>query len=141
MEKHYDRLRLGLDIIVLAICLWMASYPFRTGHSVHVNLATAALFLALAINCAFRIHSYFKMARIRENAATEEEIVRAERRQGLIASIFSNAMAILVLLVFLAQALFTHFSLTFSIVLAVCALCFGGILVLSIKNLNRFDRS
>ena len=141
MEKHYDRIRLGLDIIVLAICLWMASDPFRTGHSVHVNLATATLFLALAINCAYRIYTYFKMARIRENAATEEEIVRAERRQGLIVSIFSNAMAILILLVFFAQALFTHFNLTFTIVLAVCALCFGGILVLSIKNLKRFDRS
>ena len=140
MEKHYDRIRLGLDIIVLAICLWMASDPFRTGHSVHVNLATAALFLALAINCAYRIYTYFKMARIRENAATEEEIVRAERRQGLIVSIFSNAMAILVLLVFFAQALFTHFNLAFTIVLAVCALCFGGILVLSIRNLKRFDR-
>ena len=140
MEKHYDRIRLGLDIIILAICLWMAAYPFRTGVSVHVNLATAALFLALAINCAFRIHTFFKMERIRKNAATEEEIVRAERRQGLIVSIFSNAMAILVLLIFLIQVLVTHFSLAFTIVLAVCALCFVGILVLSIKNLKRFDR-
>ena len=141
MEKYYDKIRLVLDIIVLAICLWMASYPFRTGTSVRVSLAVAALFLALAINCAYRIYSYFKMDRIRKNAATEEEIARAERRQGLIASIFSNAMAILVLLVFFVQALFTHFSLAFTIVLAVCALCFGGILILSIKNLKRFDRS
>ena len=140
MEKHYDRIRLGLDIIVLAICLWMASYPFRTGVSVRVSLAVAALFLALAVNCAYRIYSYFKLARIRKNAATEEEIVRAERRQGLIASIFSNAMAILVLLVFLVQALFTHFNLTFTIVRSVLALCFGGILFLSIRNLKRFDR-
>ena len=141
MEKYYDKIRLVLDIIVLAICLWMASYPFRTGTSVRVSLAVAALFLALAINCAYRIYSYFKMDRIRKNAATEEEIARAERRQGLITSIFSNAMAILVLLVFFVQALFTHFSLAFTIVLAVCALCFGGILILSIKNLKRFDRS
>ena len=141
MEKYFDKIRLVLDIIVLAICLWMASYPFRTGTSVRVSLAVAALFLALAINCAFRIYTYFKMDRIRKNAATDEEIVRAEHRQGLIASIFSNAMAILVLLVFFVQALFSHFSLAFTIVLAVCALCFGGILVLSIKNLKRFDRS
>ena len=51
-----------------------------------------------------------------------------------------SAIFFLVLLVFFAQALFTHFNLTFTIVLAVCALCFGGILVLSIKNLKRFDR-
>ena len=141
MDKYYDKMRLGLDIAILAICLWLVSYPFRTGNTVHVSLGGALLFLAIAINCAFRIYTYLKMARIRKNAATEEEIVRAERRQVLIVSVFSNATAILVLLAFLIQALVAHASLALTIVLAVCALCFAGILVLSIKNLKRFDRS
>ena len=140
MDKYYDRLRLVLDIVCLAIFLWMFAYPFRTGNPVHVGIGTALLFLVLAINCAYRIYTYFKMARIRKNADTEEEIARAERRQGLIVSIVSNATGVLVLLVFLLQALILHASLAFIIVLAVGTLCFAGILVLSIKNLKRFDR-
>jgi hypothetical protein len=136
----FDRSKLWLNIVGLAICLWMVAYPFRTGNTVHASLGAAALFLVFAINCAFRIYSYLKLERVRKSDATEEEIVRAERRTGLVITIFSNVTGILLLLVFLIQVLVTHFNLVLTIFLAVCILCFAGILVLSIKNLKRFDR-
>ena len=115
----------------MAIFLWMIAYPFRTGNTVHVSSGAALLFLALAINCAFRIYSYI----IRKRTTSESIIVRAERRQNLIISIFSNATAILILLFFFVKAL----HLAFTIFVAIFLLCFAGILILTIKNLRRFD--
>lgn len=136
-----DKPRLWLNILCLAIFLWMVAYPFYTGNTVHVSSGAALLFLALAINCAFRIYSYLKLIRIRKRATSETEIVRAEHRQSLIISIFSNATAILILLFFFVQALVVRSNLAFTIFVAVCLLCFTGILILSIRNLRRFDQS
>ena len=124
----------------MAIFLWMVAYPFYTGNTVHVSSGAAILFLLLAINCAFRIYSYLKLIRIRKRVTSETEIVRAERRQNLIISIFSNATAILGLMFFFIQALVAHINLVYTIGLAVCILCFAGILILSIRNLRRFDQ-
>ena len=135
----YEKPRLWLNIVCMAIFLWMVAYPFRTGNTVHLSSGAALLFLLLAINCAFRIYSYLKLIRIRKRATSETEIVRAERRQSLIISIFSNATAILGLLFFFIKALATHSHLAFTIFVAVCLLCFVGILILTIKNLRRFD--
>ena len=135
----YEKPRLWLNVVCMAIFLWMVAYPFRTGNTVHLSSGAALLFLLLAINCAFRIYSYLKLIRIRKRAASVAEIVRAERRQSLIISIFSNATAILGLLYFFVQALAAHSNLVYAVVLAVCILCFAGILILSIRNLRRFD--
>ena len=132
--------RLWLNILCMALFLWMVAYPFYTGNTVHVSSGAAILFLLLAINCAFRIYSYLKLIRIRKRATSETEIVRAERRQDIIISIFSNAIAILGLLFFFVQALAAHMNLVYTIILAVCILCFAGILILSIRNLRRFDQ-
>ena len=139
-SSSFDKPRLWLNILCMAIFLWMVAYPFYSGNTVHVSSGAALLFLLLAINCAFRIYSYLKLIRIRKRATSETEIVRAERRQDLIMSIFSNATAILGLLFFFIQALVAHSNLVYVIVLAVCILCFAGILILSIRNLRRFDQ-
>ena len=135
----YEKPRLWLNIVCMAIFLWMVAYPFLTGNTVHLSSGAALLFLLLAINCAFRIYSYLKLIRIRKRADSETEIVRADRRQSLIISIVSNATAILCLLFFFIKALATHINLVSTIFLAVCILCFAGILILTIQNLRRFD--
>ena len=139
-SSSFYKPRLLLNILCMAIFLWMVAYPFYTGNTVHVSSGAAILFLLLAINCAFRIYSYLKLIRIRKRVTSETEIVRAERRQNLIISIFSNATAILGLMFFFIQALVAHINLVYTIGLAVCILCFAGILILSIRNLRRFDQ-
>ena len=137
----FDRTKLWLNVLCLAFCLGMIVYNLCTGTTNHASLNAALLFLVFAINCIFRIYTYFKLERIRKSDAAEAEIVRAERRTGLVITLFSNVTAILFLLVMLIETLVRHPKMDFfTIILTVCMLCFVGLLVLSIQNLKRFDR-
>ena len=70
----------------------------------------------------------------------ESQIIRAERRQGIIITIFSNATGMLCLLVYLIHSILIKGPKALDIFCAFCAICFGVILVQSIQNLKRFDR-
>ena len=138
----FDRKKLWMNVMFLAICLGMIVYNLCTGTSILASLSAALLFLFFAINCAFRIYTYFKLERVRKSDATEEEIVRAERRTGIVITLFSDVTAILFLLAMLIETLVRHPRVDFfTIILAVCTLCSVGLLVLSVQNLRRFDRS
>ena len=71
----------------------------------------------------------------------DSQFIKAERRQSIIINIFSNATAVLCLLVFLINHITIKGSLVaFDAFLGICAICFSVILVQSIQNLKRFDR-
>ena len=138
----FDRTKLWLNILGLAICLGMIVYNLHTGTTIIASLSAALLFLYFAINCLFRIYSYFKLERVRKSDTTETEIVRAERRTGLVITLFSNATGILFLLIILIESLVRSPKMDFfTILISVLTLGCIGILIQSIKNLKRFDRS
>ncbi len=102
---------------------------------------SSLLFLFLAVNCTFRVFSYAKLNRIKKSMANDSQFVKAERRQSIIINIFSNATAVLCLLVFLIHHItIKGTSVAFDAFLGICAICFSVILVQSIQNLKRFDR-
>ena len=137
--SSFDKTKLWLNIVGCVCCLFMAAYLLisRVARS---DVSGAMLFLVFAINCAFRIYSYYKLERARKTATSETEMVRTERRQGLIIGIFSNATAIALMLLLVIEGILRN-SRAVVILSAVFALCFAGILVQSIRNLKRFDRT
>lgn len=98
------------------------------------------LFGIFAVNSLFRVYSYFKLDRIRKSVPDEKELVRAERRQGLVISIFSNAMFLLFLLLLLIVSITKPLPVVFIIFCAAVLLCMIWTLVLSVRNLKKFDR-
>ena len=97
------------------------------------------IFLFLALNCTFRGFSYARLNRMKKSIADEALFVREERRQGLIITIFSNATALLCLLALLLHSIIVKSPSASMWFFAFCAICFGIILIQSIKNLRRFD--
>ncbi|MBR6933630.1 MAG: hypothetical protein IKH49_10075 [Bacteroidales bacterium] len=70
----------------------------------------------------------------------DSQFVKAECRQSIIINIFSNATAVLCLLVFLIHHItIKGSSVAVDAFLGICAICFSVILVQSIQNLKRFD--
>ena len=98
--------------------------------------------MVIAANCTNRIRSYFKIRRMRKNAFSEKEVAKAERRSGIVNSIFSNATIgfymLLMAVVFLFSGLKNRFY--FMAFCALLAFCFVGLFVISLRNLKRFDR-
>ena len=135
----FDRTKLWLNVLCLAMCLGLIVYNLCTGST--ASLGAVLLFLYFAINCLFRIYSYFKLERVRKSDASEAEIVRGERRTGLVITMFSNATAILFLLIMLIESLIKYHKMDFfTILVAVLTLGLIGVLIQSIRNLKRFDR-
>lgn len=95
----------------------------------------------MAERSLYWIFAYLKLDRFRKNASGEEEIVRAERRYRLVVSIFSNAVYLLFILLLVFLGVRKSIPVTFIIVCAAIALGFVWTLVLSIRNLRRFDRT
>ena len=108
-----------------------------TGHSKGIGYL---LFLILAVNCTFRVFAYAKLKRLEKSITDEHQLIRAERRQGLIITLFSNATAMLGLLLFLIHSILIKGPAALDIFFLFCAVCFGGILVLTIQNLRRLDK-
>jgi len=99
-----------------------------------------ALFAIIAVFALFRIFLCLKFEKIRKDASSEEELLRVERRQDLIVSIFTNAKYFLFILLIAIFAILESIPAYVTIPLALAALLCILPLYESIRNLRRFDR-
>ena len=136
----YSKPKLWANVICAALLYVLFAYELHsrlTGHSKGVGYL---LFLILAVNCTFRVFAYAKLKRLEKSITDERQLIHAERRQGLIITLFSNATAMLGLLVFMIHSILIKGPAALDIFFLFCAVCFGGILILTIQNLRRLDK-
>ena len=136
----YTKPKLWANVICAALLYVLFAYELHsrlTGHSKGIGYL---LFLILAVNCTFRVFAYAKLKRLEKSITDERQLIHAERRQGLIITLFSNATAMLGLLVFMIHSILIKGPAALDILFLFCAVCFGGILVLTIQNLRRLDK-
>ena len=136
----YSKPKLWANVICAVLLYVLFAYELHsrlTGHSKGVGYL---LFLILAVNCTFRVFAYAKLKRLEKSITDERQLIHAERRQGLIITLFSNATAMLGLLVFMIHSILIKGPAALDIFFLFCAVCFGGILVLTIQNLRRLDK-
>ena len=136
----YTKPKLWANVICAALLYVLFAYELHsrlTGHSKGIGYL---LFLILAVNCTFRVFAYAKLKRLEKSITDEHQLIRAERRQGLIITLFSNATAMLGLLLFLIHSILIKGPAALDIFILFCACCFGGILILTIQNLRRLDK-
>ena len=139
--RTFSKPKLWANVAGGIICYIMFAYGLYDSLINNSSMIGSLLFLFLAVNCTFRVFSYVKLKRIKENAADDSQFVKAERRQDIIISIFSNATAMLCLLVFLICNISRKGTLIFEVFIGICAICYCVILVQSIQNLKRFDKN
>ena len=136
----YSKPKMWANVICAALLYVLFAYELHsrlTGHSKGIGYL---LFLILAVNCTFRVFAYAKLKRLEKSITDEHQLIRAERRQGLIITLFSNATAMLGLLVFMIHSILIKGPAALDIFFLFCAVCFGGILILTIQNLRRLDK-
>ena len=136
----YSKPKLWANVICAALLYVLFAYELHsrlTGHSKGIGYL---LFLILAVNCTFRVLAYAKLKRLEKSITDERQLIHAERRQGLIITLFSNATAMLGLLVFMIHSILIKGPAALDIFFLFCAVCFGGILILTIQNLRRLDK-
>ena len=136
----YSKPKLWANVICAVLLYVLFAYELHsrlTGHSKGIGYL---LFLILAVNCTFRVFAYAKLKRLEKSITDERQLIHAERRQGLIITLFSNATAMLGLLVFMIHSILIKGPAALDIFFLFCAVCFGGILVLTIQNLRRLDK-
>ncbi len=136
----YTKPKLWANVICAALLYVLFAYELHsrlTGHSKGIGYL---LFLILAVNCTFRVFAYAKLKRLEKSITDERQLIHAERRQGLIITLFSNATAMLGLLVFMIHSILIKGPAALDIFFLFCAVCFGGILILTIQNLRRLDK-
>lgn len=136
----YTKPKMWANVICAALLYVLFAYELHsrlTGHSKGIGYL---LFLILAVNCTFRVFAYAKLKRLEKSITDERQLIHAERRQGLIITLFSNATAMLGLLVFMIHSILIKGPAALDIFFLFCAVCFGGILVLTIQNLRRLDK-
>ena len=136
----FDKTNLWRHIAGFVCCCAFILYLLynRSFHGNDYILILAFSFIAV-VNLV-RIFLSLKFERIRKNASDEAEIARAERRQGLIVSIFTNAeyfLAILMIAIFgIRESFPAYVTIPLSLAAILCILP----LYESIRNLRRFDR-
>lgn len=136
----YSKPKLWANVICAVLLYVLFAYELHsrlTGHSKGVGYL---LFLILAVNCTFRVFAYAKLKRLEKSITDERQLIHAERRQGLIITLFSNATAMLGLLLFLIHSILIKGPAALDVFFLFCAVCFGGILILTIQNLRRLDK-
>ena len=136
----YTKPKMWANVICAALLYVLFAYELHsrlTGHSKGIGYL---LFLILAVNCTFRVFAYAKLKRLEKSITDERQLIHAERRQGLIITLFSNATAMLGLLVFMIHSILIKGPAALDIFFLFCAVCFGGILILTIQNLRRLDK-
>ena len=136
----FSKPKMWANVVGGIICYIMFAYELYARLINDSSIISSLLFLFLAVNCTFRVFSYAKLNSIKKSMANDSLFVKAERRQGIIITIFSNATAMLCLLVFLIRNITIKGSEAFDAFLGICAICFGVILVQTIQNLKRFDK-
>ncbi len=141
-ESKFEKIRLLVSIVIATFCYGMFFYLLYGCMTRHQNILGPLLFLVIAINNTYRIRAHYKIERMRKSDLSEEEVAKAERRQGVVSSIVSNASAGSYLLFLTFVFLFSHLKdkYIFTGISALLALCFIVLLVLGIRNLKRFDR-
>ena len=138
--RAFSKPKMWANVVGGIISYIMFAYELHACLINESSINSFLLFLFLAVNCTFRVFSYAKLNRIKKSTANDSQFVKAERRQSIIITIFSNATAVLFLLVFLIRNISVKGSVAFDAFLGICAICFGVILVQSIQNLKRFDK-
>ena len=136
----YSKPKMWANVISGVLLYVLFAYELHsrlTGHSKGIGYL---LFLILAVNCTFRVFAYAKLKRLEKSITDERQLIHAERRQGLIITLFSNATAMLGLLLFLIHSILINGPAALDIFFLFCAICFGGILILTIQNLRRLDK-
>ena len=136
----YTKPKLWANVICAVLLYVLFAYELHsrlTGHSKGIGYL---LFLILAVNCTFRVFAYAKLKRLEKSITDERQLIHAERRQGLIITLFSNATVVLGLLLFLIHSILIKGPAALDVFFLFCAVCFGGILILTIQNLRRLDK-
>lgn len=138
--RTFSKPKLWANVAGGVVCYIMFAYELYACIMNDSSITSSLLFLLLAVNCTFRVFSYAKLNNIKKSTVNDSQFVKAERRQSIIINIFSNATAVLCLLVFMIHNITIKGSVAFDAFLGICAICFSVILVQSIQNLKRFDR-
>ena len=111
------------------------------GRDFHGNEYILVLaFSLIALAYLFRIFLCLKFEKIRKDASSDEELLRVERRQDLIVSIFTNAKYFLFILLSAIFAILESIPAYVTIPRALATLLCILPLYESIRNLRRFDR-
>ena len=137
---NFDKTMLWRSIAGFVFCCAFILYLLfdRDFHGNEYILVLAFSLIALAY--LFRIFLCLKFEKIRKDASSEEELLRVERRQDLIVSIFTNAKYFLFILLIAIFAILESIPAYVTIPLAIAALLCILPLYESIRNLRRFDR-
>ena len=137
---NFDKTMLWRNMAGFVFCCAFILYLLfdRDFHGNEYILVLAFSLIALAY--LFRIFLCLKFEIIRKDASSEEELLRVERRQDLIVSIFTNAKYFLFILLIAFFAILESIPAYVTIPLALAALLCILPLYESIRNLRRFDR-
>ena len=139
MDYTYTKPKMWASAICALLLYFLSAYELHSRLTGHFKGISYLLVLLLAINATFRVFAYAKLNRLEKSITDEHELVRAERRQNMIITLFSNATALLILLIFLIHSLIIKGPAALDIFFLCCAIAFGGILILTFRNLRRFD--
>lgn len=140
MDYTYAKPKMWANAICAMLLYFLSAYELHSRLTGHFKDISYLLFLLLAINSTFRVFAYAKLNRLEKSITDKRAFVRAERRQNIIITIFSNATALLVLLIFLIHSLVIKGPVALDIFILLCAIAFGGILILTFQNLRRIDK-
>ena len=137
--RTFSKPKVWANVAGGVICYIMFAYELYARLKNDSSIISSLLFLFLAVNCTFRVFSYVKLNNIKKSTTNDSQFVKAEHRQSIIINIFSDATAVLCMLVYLIHSITIKGSVAFCAFLVFCAICFSVILVQSIQNLKRFD--
>ena len=140
MDYTYTKPKMWANAIGAILFYFLSAYELHSRLTGHYKGISYLLFLFLAVNCTYRVFAYAKLNRLEKSITDEREFIRAERRQNLVITMVSQATALLVLLFFLIHSLIIKGPAALDIFFLFCAVCFGGILILTIQNLRRLDK-
>ena len=138
--NNFSKPKMWANVACGILCYILFAYELYARLMNNSSIISSLLFLFFALNCTFRVFSYAKLSRVKKSSADEGEFDKAERRQSILISIFSNATAMLCFLVISIHSITIKGLTVFDIFLGVCAICCGIILVQTIQNLKKFDR-
>lgn len=138
-HSNFDKTTLWRNMAGFVFCCAAILY-LLFDRDFHGNDYTwVVLFAILAVFALFRIFICLKFEKIRKNASSEAEIVQAECRKDLIASILTNAEFFLGILLCAIFAILESIPAYVTIPLALAALLCILPLYESIRNLRRYE--
>lgn len=136
--NSFSKPKMVANAVGAVICYILFAYELHGRVQDHSSITSSLLFLYFAVNCTFRVISYARLEHQKKSLTDEKGFLKAEHRQGLVLSIFHNATAALLLLVFMIHAI-TLKETWLAVFCAACVIAFAAILVMNILNLRRRD--